>query len=212
MEGTRYGVISSKKWRIFAARVGGSQSRTVKFSQTFACDDPDFPVRALHLYLLHLADSEPWLDPVSRPINPPDREWLQKSETALHAGAEAAATSASKAKPGDKISQQRLSGSVGCMARPCCSHITDAWVGGSTSSLWLRLLCVSQASKLSAGLCDWPQGWDPPCVRQKLGALVFSAFVSCCCDFAGDARGEGCHLACMAGKLLMLSACRELGV
>ena len=170
MEGTRYGVISSKKWHIFAARVGGSHSRTVKFSQTSACDDPDFPVQALYLYLLHLANSEPWLDPVSRPFSP--LSWLKKSEAALHAGAEAAATSASKDKPGDKISQQRLSGSAGCIARPCCSRITHAWVGGGTSSVWLRLPCVSEAFKLSAGLCDWPQAGILPISVGKWGVVV----------------------------------------
>ena len=68
MEGTRYGVISSKKWHIFVARVGGPKSRAVKFSRTFACDDPAFPVRSLYLYMLHLAAQEPWLDPALRPI------------------------------------------------------------------------------------------------------------------------------------------------
>ena len=100
-EGTRYGVISSKKWHIFVARVGGPVSRAVKFSKTFACDNPAFPVRSLYLYMLHLAATEPWLDPACRPVTPNDRKWLQKGQAALHAEAAAAATSASRPPPGD---------------------------------------------------------------------------------------------------------------
>ena len=154
-EGTRYGVISSKKWHIFVAREGGPKSRAVKFSRTFACDDPAFPVRSLYLYMLHLAAQEPWLDPALRPITPSERKWLQKGEAAVHAEAVAAATSGSSPPSGDDTRFSQFS----FLAVFAAFHVQPGHVAPCKELRQDHSVSayVSRALQVSTSMCDWHQ-------------------------------------------------------
>ena len=83
LEGTWYGVISGRRWHTFVARAGGPRSGIVKFSQAFDCDDPDYLLRSLYLYMLHLANNEPRVDPGLQSATPNDSEWLHKGWATL---------------------------------------------------------------------------------------------------------------------------------
>ena len=72
-----YGILSSKRYHTFIKRSSDAASRDADFSRTFDSEALQSPsVRMLYLYLLHLAQDAPHLDPRLRPTTAAELKWV----------------------------------------------------------------------------------------------------------------------------------------
>ena len=79
-EGAMYGILSSKRHHTFIRRPSDAANRNADFSKTFDSQTSQSPsVRMIYLYLLHLAQDAPHLDPRLRPTTAAELKWVTEN-------------------------------------------------------------------------------------------------------------------------------------